>query len=299
MGGYRRSGGQVLEWLHAYDLYENGGDGWLLPKISAAHAIVSSNAQARDEIMRRFKIDSCFLIRRGLPARTGQPQRARQEGFGAEGPNNNPRPEGGGRRWVCINVSERNHIPLILTVGRLIPKKGFDRFIDVMDSLKKSGFQFRAIIAGDGPQWALLKRKVSELRLDDCVELPGWVEANDVLSLMEKADFFIFTGKVSDNGDRDGFPNVIAEAFYGGAVVLAMDVAGVSEGVLDSQTGILMQSTQPSVWAEKIKQLYADPLRMEALRNGARLWASEEFDASKNAGKLLSLVQKWSSGLFR
>jgi glycosyltransferase involved in cell wall biosynthesis len=252
--------------LHAYDLYEGGGDGWLDLKVSQARAVTSSSAQARGEVVRRFAPTESCLIRRGVFL----------EKHSINGPRN-------------------NEVPIFLTVGRVLPKKGFDRFIDLMAYLRDRSWKLDAWILGDGPfLMSALRRQISRLGLNGTVHMPGWTDNTEVMKWMSKSDFFLFTGRVSANGDRDGFPNVIAEAFARGAVVLAIDVAGVSEGVMDGKTGILLKTMDPLEWYKALESLQKDPLRKEALRKEAYSWVEENFDARKNALQLLTSMEKWS-----
>jgi glycosyltransferase involved in cell wall biosynthesis len=249
--------------LHAYDLFEGGGDGWLKLKVPAAEFVASSNAQAREEAKRRFNPKTGYLIRRGLPL--------------------NAMPTIGEKRFTP---------PLkIISFGRLLPKKGLHHFIEIMAELEKSQIDFDAEIIGNGPLAKKLQRQIEKLKLSRRVKLTGWLENSIILQKARAANLFLFTGCVAKNGDRDGFPNVIAEAFACGCAVIARDAGGVAEGVIDGQTGILMKTTDAGVWRETIEALMKDPPRMEKLRRGAELWVRENFDAVKNAMKLMEIIE--------
>lgn len=248
--------------LHAYDLYENGGDGWLEEKTQSARGIISSNIQAHEEVRRRFAGVRAVVLRRGLE--TVSPERAETPG----------------------------KIKLI-SVGRLLAKKGFEQFIEVASELRNCGVKFEARIVGEGPERRRLEGEIERLGVWDCVKIEGWLSEKETLAALAAADFLLFTGKVAPSGDRDGFPNVIAEAFACGAVVLAQNVAGVAEGVIDGQTGVLMTTTHPEAWAREIVRLSGDAVALAVLRRGARQWVQENFDAKKNTARLVEIVREW------
>ncbi len=243
--------------LHAYDLWEKGGNAFLRQKVEKAEAIFSSNDAAFEEVRRRFSSKEACRIRRGLAAELLEkeiPRRQRQ-------------------------------MPLVLGIGRLVEKKGFADFIKIAAALKDRGIAFEAEIIGDGP----LREKLQ--RQNECagapVTLAGWRNEAEVRARLSEAELMLFNGQVAKNGDRDGFPNTIGEAFAAGTVVIANDVSGVAEGVFDNQTGKLMQTREIGAWAETIQALLADAPLKERLRQNAQKWARANFNARLNAEESL------------
>ena len=255
--------------LHAYDLWENGGDAWMEEKVARATAVFSSNDQAHTEVKRRFPAKEALRVRRGL----AQKQLAK------------PGPKA---------VRE---VPLLLGIGRLVEKKGFEDFIAVVATLKGHGVEVEAEIIGEGPMRAVLEAQIKREGLEACVRLAGWKNEAQVRERLREANLLLFTGRVAKNGDRDGFPNTLAEAFAAGAVVVACDVAGVAEGVSNGKTGILMPSMDCGAWAKKIEALLGEPAHCEQLRQGAHAWVVENFNAEKNAGVSLKCFDRFAQGL--
>ncbi|MEX0330280.1 MAG: glycosyltransferase family 4 protein [Puniceicoccaceae bacterium] len=248
---------------HAYDLYEDGGDGLLETKIPEARFIRTSTDTGRD----RWKqlgspSDTIHVIRRGLlkfPKLDPAPAAAPEEPY------------------------------QLLAVGRLVEKMGYSVLLQILARLKRSGLPFRATIVGSGPLMGSLQRRAKRLDLEDYLEFTGGLPFHEVTWYYREADLFLFSGQVAQSGDRAGFPNAIGEAMAWGVPVCASSVGAVQEGVHDGQTGLLY--TDPDEAVEKISQLFSDPARYAAIRQSARQWAEEEFDACRNMERFARLVE--------
>jgi colanic acid/amylovoran biosynthesis glycosyltransferase len=264
----RLSGVGYSMGLHAYDLYERGGDAYLGEKVAQASTITSSNQQAAAEVARRFPAARGELVRRGLSLKTLTPLLPRRVGA----------------------------VPHLITVGRLVEKKGFGDFLEIVARLRESGVPCTAEIIGDGPCRHLLEQRIRELQLTAEVVLAGWLPSSQVAERLASADFFLFTGRVAPSGDRDGFPNVIGEAMAAGAVVLAHDVASLRDGINDGVSGVLLPSLDPELWVAAIRRLQSNTERYEQLRRGARAWVEQCFEVQKNAAQVAALWCRCVSG---
>lgn len=248
---------------HAYDLYRCGGDCWFERKVQAANFIRTSTESARKEISRRCpRKKEIHLIRRGL--------------------------------IQFPDFSSRNlwHSPLrLLSVGRLVSKKGFFYLLDIAENLKEAGYEFTLVIIGDGPLRFQLEKRCQERGLEQQVEFTGALPVEEVWGRYAEADIFLFTGRVAKDGDRDGFPNVIGEAMASGVLVLATDVAGTTEGIHDYSTGRVLPPDEPAVWRTAIEELKANPAHIGRMKQEARAWVNEHFDARSNT-RLLAKLHK-------
>ena len=244
---------------HAYDLFQNGGDCLLGNKIRDAAWIRTSTTAAADELIRRgADADRVVLVRRGLDSLP---------------PPVEPRPA---RRPFRL-----------LSVGRLVPKKGYADQIDLYAELRRRGESFDVTLVGDGPLRRELEEKIDRLGLADHVRMVGALPHSEVEALLRAADLFLFTGIVSRDGDRDGLPNVIPEAMAAGVPVVARPAPGVREAVVDGETGVLLAKTGPTAkWAEQILALWQDSCVREKMSARARAWVEENFLASRNTARL-------------
>ena len=148
----------------------------------------------------------------------------------------------------------------ILTVARFVEKKGLDTVLKALAELRARGIEFRYTLVGEGK--AKFNRKIKDLvhrlGLDDVTTLPGTITHDEVIKLLGSADCFTLGCRKAKDGDRDGIPNVVAEAMATGVPVAATDVSGVPELVTHEQTGLLCPSNDPKALADIIQRALTD-----------------------------------------
>jgi glycosyltransferase involved in cell wall biosynthesis len=183
-------------------------------------------------------------------------------------------------------------VPLLLSVGRLVEKKGFETLIRACGLMRDRGVRFRCFIYGEGPQREALEALVRELELDDVVTLPGTILQDDLVEVYRQASVFALPCQVLDNGDRDGLPNVLVEAMAMEVPVVSTEVSGVPELVRHGVNGWLVPPRAPEPLAERIASLLRDPdLRHRFAREGRRR-VLEEFSLESNTRRVLALFQQ-------
>lgn len=121
----------------------------------------------------------------------------------------------------------------VISIVRLIPQKGVEYFIKVADDILKVRKNVEFIILGDGPQRERLERLIKELNREDSIKLLGY--RNDVDVLLRSSDVFVLPSF------SEGMPVSIIEAMRAGKPVVATDVGGISEEVIDGVTGLLIK----------------------------------------------------------
>ncbi|MEM7791208.1 MAG: glycosyltransferase [Verrucomicrobiota bacterium] len=240
---------------HAYDVFRNGGDAFLSDKLKGAWRVRSSTEATATELRHRLDNETfkVLCVRRGL----------------GKIPDYRP-PH-------AIAGSIR-----ILSVGRLIEKKGYAEQIAIYGALKARGVSFQATIIGEGPLHHDLQSRIKQLGLKDSVTLVGKLDYPQVEQFYLKSDLFLFTGKVSSSGDRDGFPNVIAEAMSFSVPVFSTDVSGIAEGISDGETGYLISNSDISASAEKISSRISDLEKIRLVSSNAHQWIEEAFCVINN-----------------
>jgi colanic acid/amylovoran biosynthesis glycosyltransferase len=251
---------------HAYDLYQNGGDGWLREKLAPALFIHTSTGMGRRTLLEKGLGDSRIqVIRRGLAV------------LPAPRPLRSPR------------------TPLrILCVARLVPKKGLDHQLRIYAALKSAGVAFEARIAGDGPLRPRLAALARELGLAGDVAFLGHRPQDEIAAQLARADVLVHTGVVAADGDRDGLPNVIPEAMAAGVLVVTSPAAATTEAVVDGQTGLVRPVGDTAGWIEALVALRDDDALAGRLRTAARAWVETHFDAHRNAASLAALYRKFT-----
>jgi glycosyltransferase involved in cell wall biosynthesis len=190
--------------------------------------------------------------------------------------------------------------PLILSVGRLVEKKGFDHLIAACAILRSRGRRFRCrIVAGSRDLWEPLSAQIRGLGLTDDVVLEGPLDHEDVVGWYRRATLMAMPCVVASDGDRDGIPNVLVEAAACGLPIVTTAVSGIPELVRDGETGLVVPERDPAALAQAIERLLDSPALRADLSRRARAHVDEFFDLRRNAkniaGELARLAAPRSS----
>ena len=133
-------------------------------------------------------------------------------------------------------------------VGRLDAEKGWHSVLEAMAWLRgEQTEEIKCIIAGDGPMMPSLKGSVARLGLEDRVVLLG--RRTDVPEVMACMDVVVLAS------EREGIPNVLCEAMAMGKPVIATDVGGVRELVVDEECGLLVEPRNRTQLGSAIRRM--------------------------------------------
>jgi glycosyltransferase involved in cell wall biosynthesis len=179
----------------------------------------------------------------------------------------------------------------ILSVGRLVPKKGYEDLLAALELLDRSGLDFRFTHIGSGEIEPQIKDLVRRLGLGHRVRMLGTLSHEEVISYYRNADCFALACKVALNGDRDGIPNVLVEAMAVGLPVVATRVSAIPELVEDGVTGTLVEPDNPRAMAEAIGGLLRRPAEARSLVERARARVEQDFDNKQCVMRLHSLFR--------
>ncbi len=190
-----------------------------------------------------------------------------------------------GRRKCEDDEAASCTAPLILSVGRFCEKKGFPYLIRACKLLKNAGADFRCQIIGYGPMQEELDSLIDDLELRCCVTLVGKMTQNQIAESYREADIFALPCLVTDDGDRDGIPNVLIEAMAQRIPVISTDVSGISELITPMENGLLVPEKDADALAFAIVRLLRDSgLRRRMGDNGrARVLRSFSLQTSASA----------------
>lgn len=178
--------------------------------------------------------------------------------------------------------------PLLVSVGRLVEKKGFDDLLRAIALLVAAGTRLRCEIYGDGPSADALEALRDRLGLREVVALRGARTQAELLQVYQDADLFALTPRVTEDGDRDGVPNVLLEAMACGLPVVSTPVGGVMEVVTDGRDGLLAPAGDCEAIAARLGELIADPERRRRLGEEAA-HSARRFDGRAAAAHLAEL----------
>ena len=155
---------------------------------------------------------------------------------------------------------------------------------------------FRCEIIGDGPQREELRSIIDRLNLTDHVVLTGPLPFPEVVQRYRRASVFVLPCIVTDEGDRDGIPNVILEAMASHLPVISTPVSGIPEVVRDGETGLTVPERDPAAIADAVERLIADPALAGEIAERASALVRAEFDMARNIDHLLEQFQAVATG---
>jgi glycosyltransferase involved in cell wall biosynthesis len=157
--------------------------------------------------------------------------------------------------------------PLVLGVGRMATKKGFQVLLAILPGLLAARPDVHVVLAGGGDLLAGF-RAVAERW--PRVHLPGPVLHADLPDLFRAADLFVLPAVHDGRGNVDGLPNVILEAMAISLPVVATGVSGIPLAVADGETGVLVPEGDAAALGRALADLLAAPERARAMGESGR-----------------------------
>jgi len=176
--------------------------------------------------------------------------------------------------------------PLLVSVGRLVQKKGFPDLLRALREVKDRGVRFHARISGAGPLYAELARLRDTLGLAADVELRGAEDSDAVVAALHRATVFALTPYELPGGDRDGIPNVLVEAMACGLPVVATTAGGITELVRHDVNGLLAAPGDVAGIADALARLLTDAASCTRLGTAARRTVETGYDIDDAARRL-------------
>ena len=152
--------------------------------------------------------------------------------------------------------------PRILSVGRVVYQKGYDLALLALAGLKEIEWEWR--IAGDGPQLSSLQALIEEHDLQGRVHFLGWQTTEQLKKQYAEANLFLFPSR------HEGMPNAVLEAMASGLPVVATNIAGNEELVVNGETGTLVPVEDAAALREALRPLLKKAKMREEMGNAAR-----------------------------
>jgi glycosyltransferase involved in cell wall biosynthesis len=177
----------------------------------------------------------------------------------------------------------------ILSVAQLWERKGLRYLIEACAVLRDRGTAFRCEIVGEGPQRGELGALIDSLGLQDLVTLAGALSFPEVVARYGTAAVFVLPCVITEDGDRDGIPNVILEAMESHVPVVSTPVSGIPEVVRNRETGLAVPERDPAAIADAVDELLSDPAFADGVAARAQQLVRAEFDLERNVDRLLEL----------
>ncbi len=180
--------------------------------------------------------------------------------------------------------------PRIVSVGRLVEKKGFPTLLAACARLREQGVAHALEIIGSGPMEAELRARVAELGLAETVTLHGAKPQSFVRERLAAARVFALAAQREGDGGSDNLPTVIMEAMAAARPVVSTRVAGIPEMVEPGVTGAFVAENDPAALAEALAVYLREASLAESHGAAGKIRAREKFLIGESVGALARLL---------
>lgn len=190
-------------------------------------------------------------------------------------------------RAVCEAAKEAGALPagpkpVLISVGRLVPQKGYERLLRVHLRLVREGLRHSLVIIGDGEQRDALAGFVRQNGLDDTVSFLGY--QSNPYQYINKADLFVCSSYA------EGFSTVVSEAVLCGTPVLSTEVAGAREPVENPRCSIIIENSEEALY-KGLRSLLQDSAKLKDL--------AEDLESRKVSLRKEYLIAEFERKLFK
>jgi phosphatidyl-myo-inositol dimannoside synthase len=196
-------------------------------------------------------------------------------------PSVGPRPASAGETSAA---EFRRHIgigdgPVLLSVGRLVARKGFDLALRSVAELRDEIPGLTYVLAGDGPERSSLEASSRELNISSRVRFLGAVDDDTKWAAYDACDVFVMPNRVLGGSDFEGFGIVFLEAGFSQRAVIGGRNGGTADAIVDELTGLLVDPEEPGALTRAIRRLACDGALRDRLGRAGALRARDVHNA--------------------
>jgi glycosyltransferase involved in cell wall biosynthesis len=185
----------------------------------------------------------------------------------------------------------------ILSVGRLVKKKGMKYLIKAFSQVYDQYPHVRLRIAGDGPLRNELGDQVKQLKLNKAVTFLGALSYEDIIREMQQAHLFALASTTTKDGNQEGIPNVIKEALASGLPVVSTKHAGIPELVRNGRSGILVPERDTAAMTQSLLWFIKNPDQWNKMAKNGRKTVKRLFNAKNQVNELEHIYLSVIDGL--
>jgi len=176
--------------------------------------------------------------------------------------------------------------PQVISVGRLVPKKGFDILLRALRRCKDHGLVLPTTIVGDGEERQPLCDLARELGLERDVTFAGALSHDDTIERMSRASVVALACTRDEDGNTDALPTVLLEALALGLPIVSTRLAGIPE-IVGDECGRLSDPGDVDGFATALESTCRDVQNGRDIAADARRRCERHFSLQTNAGTLL------------
>ncbi len=166
----------------------------------------------------------------------------------------------------------------LLSVARMVEKKGLRYAIDAVARLAKDGHAVQYRIIGDGPLLPALRQHIADANVGETITLLGSQPHREVMRELSEAHVLLAPSVTAENGDKEGIPVSIMEAMAQGLVVVSTEHSGIPELVEHGVSGHLVPERDVDALTAQLRALVARPESWAALGAAARAKVERDFN---------------------
>jgi len=177
---------------------------------------------------------------------------------------------------------------LVLGVGRLVEKKGFDLLVDAVASLGPTHSHLHCVIIGDGDQRQALGEQATRLGIEGRVTFAGPLPQHEVAKWLRQAQVMVAPCRIGNDGNQDALPTVLLEALGAGLPAVTTPVAGIPEIIEDGVEGVIVPCDDANALAAAVGDLLADSNRLEKMTEAGPTKLADRFDRQRSIAALIA-----------
>lgn len=200
-------------------------------------------------------------------------------------------------QFSFINKIRDNGLPFkILSVARLVEKKGLDDAIKAMALLAKTDIKFTYEIVGGGELLDSLKALTKQLGIEAHVIFHGAKNQSQVRKILETADVFLLPSKVASDGDMEGIPVSLMESMASGIITLSTYHSGIPELIESGKNGFLVSEGSPNEIYETLLKIAHGEVDLKSIKANSLEKVLTDFNQSKIYDQLTQFLKKNYAG---
>ena len=196
-------------------------------------------------------------------------------------------------KWQVNTTNRKLSNPKIriLSVARLVEKKGLLFLLRAIKLLIDKGYRAHCTIIGKGPLRKKMEKYVKDFGLYNYVDIPGFLPQSELKQYFINADIFILPCIVAENKDRDGLPNVILEAMVMGVPVISTNISAIPEVIEHRETGFLVREKDEQAIVNTITELWNDRKLYMKISEDSKRKIFKEFSIERSTDELVTIFR--------
>ncbi len=174
----------------------------------------------------------------------------------------------------------------LLTVARLVEKKGHEFAIDAVAQLVNSGYDIEYHLVGLGEREEFLRERVREHGIEENIDFLGHVSDERLETELQEAEQFVMPCVIASDGDRDAAPVALKEAMASETACISTSISAIPELITNGKDGLLVDPRNSEALANAIATLFDNPEQCRELAEKGRETVETKFDISRSIDKL-------------